>query len=169
MLALVAIAVGAVIYVASDKGFHVTGYAWLSVYFVFIIAEMVFLKHVVDTVEMSTWTRVYYNNALSVPMAIVSAIICKSRFMQLEWNAGAIAAVLVSCVLGVTISYAGFNLRKQVSATTFTVVGVVCKLLTVLINDLIWTQHSNALGHGGLLICIFAGFVYEKVKKKPGN
>ena len=28
--------------------------------------------------------------------------------------------------VGVAISYAGFNLRKLVSATSFTVVGVVC-------------------------------------------
>ena len=31
---------------------------------VFIVVEMVFVKFVVDTVPMSTWTRVYYNNTL---------------------------------------------------------------------------------------------------------
>jgi len=31
---------------------------------VFIVTEMVFVKFIVDTVPMSTWTRVYYNNTL---------------------------------------------------------------------------------------------------------
>ena len=31
---------------------------------VFIVVEMVFVKFVVDTIPMSTWTRVYYNNTL---------------------------------------------------------------------------------------------------------
>lgn len=161
------IAGGAVLYVITDKGFHVEGYAWLSFYFVSIVVEMVFVKFVVDTVKMSTWTRVYYNNTLSLPMALVSAFaLGESKALTMEWSPGAIGAVLLSCVVGVAISYAGFNLRKIVSATSFTVVGVVCKILTVLLNDMIWTKHSNGLGHCGLFICIAAGFVYEKVKGK---
>jgi len=74
--------------------------------------------------------------------------------------------LLSSCVVGITISYAGFNLRKLISATSFTVVGVVCKVITVLINDVIWKNHSNTAGHIGLGICICAGFLFERSKKK---
>lgn len=163
--ALLAIAGGAVFYVLADKGFHATGYAWLSVYFVFIVIEMVFVKFVVETVAMSTWTRVYYNNMLSLPMAVLSTFVMgNSKFLTIEWTAPAVGAILLASIVGVAISYAGFNLRKLLSATSFTVVGVVCKLLTVLINDMIWTKHSNAWGHCGLLVCIVAGFTYEKVK-----
>mmetsp|Transcript_96508 Transcript_96508/g.242078 ORF Transcript_96508/g.242078 Transcript_96508/m.242078 type:complete len:347 (+) Transcript_96508:99-1139(+) len=163
--ALFVIAGGAVLYVITDKGFHIEGYSWLAFYFVSIVVEMVFVKFVVDTVKMSTWTRVYYNNTLSLPMALLSAFAFgESKAISMEWTLGAIGAVLLSCVVGVAISYAGFNLRAKVSATSFTVVGVVCKILTVLLNDVIWTNHSNVLGHCGLFICIAAGFVYEKVK-----
>merc|ERR1712039_56247 len=85
-------------------------------------------------------------------------------FMGVAWSFGAVCAVLLSCVVGIAISYAGFNLRKLVSATSFTVVGVVCKIFTVLINDFMWTHHSNAAGHMGLLICIAAGFMFERAK-----
>merc|ERR1711920_1044547 len=78
-------------------------------------------------------------------------------------------AVLLSSVVGVAISYAGFNLRKAVSATTFTVVGVVCKIFTVLINDVIWSQHSNFAGHIGLMICLASGFLYERSKRPAGK
>merc|ERR1719401_3056589 len=72
-LSLLAIAGGALIYVLTDAGFKIEGYVWLVVYFVFIVVEMVFVKFIVDTVPMSTWTRVYYNNVLSLPMAVASA------------------------------------------------------------------------------------------------
>merc|ERR1719413_30763 len=97
---------------------------------------------------------------------MVSAFATGGKFFEAEWSFGAIVAVTLSCVVGVAISYAGFNLRSLVSATTFTVVGVVCKIITVLLNDMIWTQHSNAIGHLGLLICIARGFAYERAKAK---
>merc|ERR1712203_399308 len=98
-------------------------------------------------------------------MAMLSAILLGDlAFLRVDWTVGAVSIVLASCLIGVAISYAGFNLRKQVSATSFTVVGVVCKIFTVLINDMIWTKHSNAVGHAGLGLCIAAGFMYERVK-----
>mmetsp|Transcript_18733 Transcript_18733/g.39828 ORF Transcript_18733/g.39828 Transcript_18733/m.39828 type:complete len:342 (-) Transcript_18733:145-1170(-) len=165
-MALLVIVLGATIYVAVDAGFKVEGYTWLLVYFAFIVIEMVFVKFVIETVPMSTWTRVYYNNVLSLPMALMTLPGGKGVFLTAEWTLASVAAVGMSCVVGLAISFAGFNLRKLVSATSFTVVGVVCKILTVLINDLIWTQHSNAMGHVGLLLCIAAGFGYERSKKK---
>lgn len=167
LAALTSIALGAVVYVVGDKGFQVHGYMWLSVYFVFIVIEMVFVKFIVETIPMSTWTRVYYNNTLSLPLAIISTLILgDSKFMSVSWNVGTVVAIGLSCVVGVAISYAGFNLRKLVSATSFTVVGVICKLLTVFLNDVIWSQHSNVVGHIGLLICIGSGYWYEQSKRK---
>merc|ERR1719469_1201795 len=100
-------------------------------------------------------------------MAVASACAFGSfAFAKVAWTAGAVGTVALSCVVGVAISYAGFNLRKLVSATSFTVVGVVCKLVTVLVNDFMWSHHSNAIGHAGLAVCIASGFVYEKVKSK---
>jgi len=166
-LCLIGIAAGAVIYVLTDKGFHIEGYAWLAAYYAFIVAEMVFVKYVVQTISMSTWTRVYYNNTLSIPMALVSATVMGlGKFLSAEWSIYTVMLVVLSCVVGVAISYAGFNLRSLVSATSFTVVGVMCKLITVLINDMMWENHSNLMGHVGLLICIGAGFAFERTKAR---
>ena len=35
---------------------------WVFMYFFSIVAEMVYVKYVVESVEMTTWSRVYYNN-----------------------------------------------------------------------------------------------------------
>lgn len=164
MGALLMLAGGAVLYVVTDAGFQVDGYFWLGLYFVSIVIEMVFVKFIVETIPMSTWTRVYYNNTLSIPLAVMSCALEGFRFLHATWGPAALLSLWLSCIVGVAISYAGFSLRKLVSATMFTVVGVVCKLVTVLINDCIWTQHSNAWGHLGLGICIFAGWLYQKSK-----
>lgn len=167
-LALLAIAGGAVIYVISDEGFKIEGYTWLLLYFVFIVTEMVFVKFIVDTVPMSTWTRVYYNNTLSIPLVLLSSTMMGfGGFLEVAWAWQHIAVVGLSCVVGVAISYSGFHLQKMVSATTFTVIGVLCKLMTVMLNDIVWSQHSNLMGHIGLLLCIAAGFAYERTKVVP--
>lgn len=57
-LSLVVIVLGAVLYVLTDDGFVVNAYAWVLCYFVSITAEMVYVKYVVEAVDMSTWSRV---------------------------------------------------------------------------------------------------------------
>lgn len=162
--ALCALAAGAVMYCILDEGFHIHGYTWLLVYFITIVVEMVFVKFIMDTVEMSTWTRVYYNNALSIPLALGSLLWDRKSVVELKFGSSAVVVLSLSCLIGVGISYAGFNLRQLTSATSFSVAGVVCKIFTMVLNDVIWTKHSGPLGHAALFTCLCAGFVYEKLK-----
>ena len=53
----------------------------------------------------------------------------------------AFIAVSLSCVFGLLISFFGFAARRAISATAFTVTGVVNKFLTVVINVMIWEKH----------------------------
>jgi hypothetical protein len=57
-LSLLVIVLGAILYVVTDDGFQVTAYVWVVCYFLSITAEMVYVKFVVDSVEMTTWGRV---------------------------------------------------------------------------------------------------------------
>ncbi|CAM9739718.1 unnamed protein product, partial [Phaeothamnion confervicola] len=66
------------------------------------------------------------------------------------------------CVVGTGISYAGWWCRAQVSATTFTLVGVVNKLLTVLLNVLVWNKHASGPGIACLLVCLVGGGIYKQ-------
>eukprot|EP00913_Durusdinium_trenchii_P019959 g18758.t1 len=65
-MALLAIPGGAVLYVVSGEGFKIEGGTWLLAYFAFIVTEIVFVKFVLDTVPVSTWTCVYYYNTLQL-------------------------------------------------------------------------------------------------------
>jgi solute carrier family 35 len=54
----------------------------------------------------------------------------------------------------------------MVSATTYTLVGVVNKFITVLLNVLIWDKHSTPLGIGSVCLCLLAGSFYQQAPKR---
>ena len=61
-----------------------------------------------------------------------------------EWSMGGVAALVASCLGGLGMSYFSFALRAVISATSFSVIGNVCKVLTILVNLLMWDNHSSA-------------------------
>jgi solute carrier family 35 len=66
---------------------------------------------------------------------------------SLDWSPFKVWGPLVlSCVVGLGMSHASFVLRSTLSATSATVVGICCKVATVVINCLIWENHASANG-----------------------
>ena len=56
--------------------------------------------------------------------------------------------------------------RGMTSATTFTLVGVVNKFLTVLLNVLIWDKHSSPIGLVAVCTCLLAGTFYQQAPRR---
>ena len=56
-------------------------------------------------------------------------------------------------------------------ATTYTVVGVMNKMLTVTVNVLIWDKHASASGIGALCVCLLGGSLYQQapLKESPNS
>jgi len=78
-------------------------------------------------------------------------------------------AVALSCVFGLLISFFGFAARKAISATAFTVTGVVNKFLTVAINVMIWDKHASTFGLVCLLFTLTGGVLYQQSVTTKGN
>ncbi|XP_019439660.1 PREDICTED: GDP-mannose transporter GONST4-like isoform X1 [Lupinus angustifolius] len=177
-LSLVVILSGAVGYVATDSAFTLTAYSWAFAYLVTITTEMVYIKHMVMNLGLNTWGFVFYNNLLSLMMApffwfltgenveVVDALRSSSGNL---FDLSAFAAVSLSCVFGLLISFFGFAARKAVSATAFTVTGVVNKFLTVAINVSIWDKHASPVGLVCLLFTIVGGVLYQQSVTGPVN
>ena len=51
---------GVTAYTWHDVNFTTIGYVWIVIWYIFAVFEMVYIKKVVDTVEMTTWSRTYY-------------------------------------------------------------------------------------------------------------
>ena len=50
----------------------------------------------------------------------------------------------------------------MISATSFTLTGVVNKFITVLLNATLWSKHSSTLGMVAVCGCLVAGAFYEQ-------
>lgn len=167
---------GSVIYVLTDYQFTVTAYIWAVAYLVSMSIDFVYIKHVVMTIGLNTWGLVLYNNLealLLFPLELLIMGELKKIKHEIshesDWYSfQVILPVGLSCLFGLAISFFGFSCRRAISATGFTVLGIVNKLLTVVINLVIWDKHSTLVGTIGLLICMFGGVMYQQsTSNKP--
>lgn len=159
---------GAVAYVATDSQFSITAYSWAVAYLVVICTEMVYVKKMVTDIDLNTWGFVFYNNLISLLLSPIFWLLMGEYKMltvgapALENGLVSVCAVGLSCLFGVAISFFGFAARKAISATAFTVTGVVNKLLTVVVNVMIWDKHASNMGLASLLVTIVGGVLYQQ-------
>jgi GDP-mannose transporter len=150
--AMLLIVVGCAVYCAVDAEFALQGlaaYGWVSVYVLFMALEMLLGKQITSSLEVSLGTSVLLTNAVGILpfLAIGAATGELQRGLRWEhFTPLACAALLASCALSAGIGFSSWWCRTLVSATTFTVVGVVNKVLTVLLNIAVWDKHSSLLG-----------------------
>ncbi|XP_072990903.1 GDP-mannose transporter GONST3-like isoform X1 [Typha latifolia] len=174
-LSLTTIFGGSVIYVLTDYQFTVTAYCWALAYLASMSVDFVYIKHVVMTIGLNTWGLVLYNNLEALMLFPLELFIMgELKKMQDDsakvsnWNSyEVILPVGLSCLFGLSISFFGFSCRRAISATGFTVLGIVNKLLTVVINLVIWDKHASLVGTVGLLICMSGGILYQQSTTKP--
>ncbi|KAH9647713.1 GDP-mannose transporter GONST3 [Citrus sinensis] len=175
-LSLATIFGGSVIYVLTDYQFTVMAYSWALAYLVSMTIDFVYIKHVVMTIGLNTWGLVLYNNLealLLFPLELL--IMGELKKIKHEMTTASdwysfevVLPVGLSCIFGLAISFFGFSCRRAISATGFTVLGIVNKLLTVVINLVIWDKHSTWVGTVGLLICMLGGVMYQQsTSNKP--
>lgn len=161
---LIFIALGAFFYVRTDVQFDIRGYMWLGMWYLMSILENLWVKHVITTLDMTQWGRSLYSNIFSLPFCFVIAG-ASGEFRALEeqiWNKTSCIYLVLSCFAAVAMSYSSFHLRDLISATSFTVVGNVCKLNTLLINYTIWDKHASPQGIRALLVTLAAAAFYEQ-------
>eukprot|EP00811_Abedinium_folium_P032900 NODE_5907_length_1722_cov_13.548589.p1 GENE.NODE_5907_length_1722_cov_13.548589~~NODE_5907_length_1722_cov_13.548589.p1 ORF type:complete len:347 (+),score=64.88 NODE_5907_length_1722_cov_13.548589:155-1195(+) len=168
MIALVGVALGAVGYVYTDAASStlMSGYIWSSVYLLTIVFSMTEGKRLLSAIEFKepVWGCVYYTNALCAPGLLLLALLAGEgpTLPTLTLTLAGTVWLAISCAIGLGVSWAGWNCRDCTSATSYTLIGVVCKLVTVLVNLMIWDKHASAVGIGWLLVCILASALYQQ-------
>jgi hypothetical protein len=114
---------------------------------------------------MTPWGRVFVTNALGA--AILAPLVLlgnePATLAKLDWHEKArVGWFLTSIAVGVCMGYFAMSARTAVSATYFTVIGNVCKILTVFVNFLIWDHHASPGGLASLGVCLIAAYFYEQ-------
>ncbi|KAJ0428824.1 putative sugar phosphate transporter domain, GDP-mannose transporter GONST3, plant [Helianthus annuus] len=157
-LSLATIFGGSVLYVITDYQFTFMAYSWALAYLISMSIDFVYIKHVVMTIGLNTWGLVLYNNLEALLLFPLELLIMgelkkiKHEFTdESDWYS-------FEVILPV----------GAISATGFTVLGIVNKLLTVVINLMVWDKHSTFIGTIGLLICMLGGVMYQQsTSNKP--
>lgn len=173
-VSLLLITAGAILYITTDREFQVNGaaaYYWVSIWWFVLVFQLTYGKFLVTGLNLaSLWTPVLYTNTFSImPGLLVCAIageLRPERLASVDVTNTALFWLLVSCVIGVGISWAGFWCQSLVSATTYTVVGVMNKMLTVTVNVLIWDKHASTTGIAALAVCLVGGSLYQQAPLK---
>jgi drug/metabolite transporter (DMT)-like permease len=171
--------VGAYGYASYDEKFQAQGasaYSWPSLYTVIIAVEMAYGKKIIQSVKLETMSGpVIYTNLLGIlPMMALATVGNEYSQLRTFWWASSehhippasIPLLIAGCLVGTGIGYSGWWCRGVVSATSFTLIGVMNKCLTILINLLIWDQHAKPGGIASLFLCIAGGIIYQQAPMK---
>mmetsp|Transcript_27356 Transcript_27356/g.31879 ORF Transcript_27356/g.31879 Transcript_27356/m.31879 type:complete len:359 (-) Transcript_27356:64-1140(-) len=182
MGSLAMIVVGAVGYASTDEAFLSQGigaYFWPFLYLNVITFEMVYGKKIIKSVNFETISGpVQYTNLTGCPPMLLFAIMggefqALNRTIQdygatsvfeyfTKLPAHVIALVVLGCLVGTGIGYTGWWCRGKVSATSFTLIGVLNKCLTIFMNVLIWDHHATPFGIASLFVCLIGGSFYQQ-------
>eukprot|EP00958_Prasinococcus_capsulatus_P018863 scaffold2256_cov371-Prasinococcus_capsulatus_cf.AAC.10 len=130
--------------------------------------DMVYIKHVVDTVSATGWERALYQNLYSLPLLVLTALVQFATAAEgsgedevPRWTFWATSTVLASCVVGTGLGYVGLKLREEISATAFTVVGVATKMASVLMNEFV-EPEKNLFKLMSVGVCVTCSAMYRQ-------
>ena len=154
----------------ADTGFGVdehtaSGLLWSVIWLLSFLLDMVYIKYVVEAYPCSGLERTLYQNVLALPILVVLLNVGAEKYSVFEATKaphGAYMAVILTCFAGAALSFTGMSLRTELSATLFTVLGIVCKMGSMLLNE-IFVESERDLTR---LLCIIAVIVSSSFYKQ---
>jgi hypothetical protein len=141
-----------------------TGFVWLFIWWLLTALQMTYGKWITEKIEMTQWERVFYTNAFAIPPTILLFFGTgdSNRIEGLVLGENWILWLVASCIMGVGISYSGWRTRSIITATTFTIVGVLNKMATVAFTVIMWPEYSSLASTASLVLCILFGLLYQE-------
>eukprot|EP01040_Poterioochromonas_malhamensis_P002985 gene2985-3172_t len=178
LVSLIGVAAGAVVYCISDSQLKLEGlsaYSWVLIYFVLITTEMTYGKVIISSVKMdSIWGSVYYCAVLSLPLLLLielfegnlnNKLLAITSIPTTGW-----LVIGTSSIFAALIGYTGWLCRSLVSATSYTLIGVVNKFITVIMNVIFFQKHASNTGLLAVCLCLTFGTFYEQAPfRSPKN
>jgi hypothetical protein len=159
------------LYIKSETGVMVdgaSGYVWLFVWWILLALQMTYGKWMTENIEMTQWERFFYTNAFALPPTFLSFFVNGENVeVQDVFLSGKDMLLLAaSCVMGVSISYSGWRTRSVITATTFTLVGLLNKMATIVFTVIVWPADASFSSIATLVFCILFGLLYQDAPKR---
>eukprot|EP00538_Stauroneis_constricta_P011605 CAMPEP_0119553350 /NCGR_PEP_ID=MMETSP1352-20130426/6124_1 /TAXON_ID=265584 /ORGANISM="Stauroneis constricta, Strain CCMP1120" /LENGTH=350 /DNA_ID=CAMNT_0007599743 /DNA_START=66 /DNA_END=1118 /DNA_ORIENTATION=- len=181
---LLTLVLGAYGYASFDEKFQSQGwvaYSWPTIYLFIIALEMAYGKKIVKSVPLETLSGpVIYTNLLGIlPMMVLASVKSEyTKFWDFWWSADeneahmppiAIFLLVLGSLIGAGIGYSAWWCRSLISATSFTLIGVLNKCLTILLNIMVWDKHAAPGGIACLFLCLVGGIIYQQPPMRNAN
>ena len=159
------------LYIRFNTGVTTTGrlgYVWLAVWWVLLALQMTYGKWITEKIEMSQWERVFYNNACAIPPTVVISFATgeASKLKNVGVGPGASIWLFASCAVGTCLSYSGWKTRSMITATAFTLVGVLNKMAAIVFTAIVWPNDTTVVSIVLLVACILFGMLYQEAPKR---
>jgi len=139
------------------------------------VAEGIIAKDAIGKHKMDNWSRVALVNTLSMPVAFILASWSVQRpnisFEKANiTETKTIAVILLSCAMGLLMSYATMTLRQMYSPTVVAVVGTANKFLSLLSAHFIFREPITRVSSLGCIIALVsAAFFTRSPERKPSK
>ena len=154
------------IYTFTDAFLSITSYIYVAIWYCIFCFDALFIKHRVDHIEViNNWERVFYQNTWSLLMLLFK-FMYDAKVIEVKMQRDNLILISISCLISIGMSYFGLACRKVLSATYFTLIGNMCKFITILINVYIWDKHASYTGLICLFISLIIGFFYVQSPKR---
>mmetsp|Transcript_13015 Transcript_13015/g.39322 ORF Transcript_13015/g.39322 Transcript_13015/m.39322 type:complete len:214 (+) Transcript_13015:2-643(+) len=175
LLAFAVMILGAVLAAANDLDFSAAGYLWQGANCVTTSAYVLYLKHATQTIDVSKFGLVFYNNLLSLPLLVAIAIAHGEVGVLLEAHGrGAIDARFFAVnafagTLGMFLNLASVWCVSATSATTYAVVGALNKIPSTVLGYLLFRTLVTAKMAVYIAVSLAGGFIYSYDKLNHSN
>lgn len=159
----------------ADDKFNVAAYSWGTFATLTIATEILWVKRLFDTNDISFWELSLLNNSMSAAYALSFEVarLCiglSSELHDVDVSSAIISwPVWLSSFAGIVMSVLAFAVRQELSATSFSVLGVGNKFLTIAFNSLVWAHHSSTRARVLLGLGIFATVTYQQSLALPAQ
>ena len=150
------------------------GYAWLFAWWIPLALQMTYGKWMTEKIEMTQWERVFYTNAFAVSdddravWARASTRKVADLGRSPPRSCPCWTWLAPSCVHGRGHLLQRLARRSVITATTFTLVGVLNKMATIAFTVAIVWPNDSVLREsgGGARVCILFGLLYQDAPKR---
>ena len=131
---------------------------WCVIWLNCFLIDATYIKYVVETHPCNRLERTLYQNTLALPFLAVPLLIEGASFSDVVLAPrSAQIALALSCLAGTILSFSGMSLRSEMSATSFTILGITCKMGSTLLNEL-FVQPERDFAR---LSCVFGIIIFS--------
>lgn len=170
--ALLSIIAGVVLYHFQSIGLTPMGFAAICLNMAFAVLERLMQRHLMAQapVDISKPGMMLLNNACGLlPCAVLVLLYGEpARWADVfgAMTPGGWALVLVSCVNGLAISYAGLKVQQMVTATSFMVLTNVNKFIVIIFGVVVLHDHVTLVSALGVVLAMGGGLWYGKARAR---